>query len=309
MMRVLITGATGFIGSQLTRVLLNEGYPVYALIRSTSNTWRIEDLLKSLHVVRGDLLEPHRWSPQLEKIQPEICFHLAWYVEPGKYLTSQENLGLLTSSIQLASQLSKLGCKKIITTGTCFEYDTDRGYLSETTPLKPRSLYAACKSALYKVLLEFLRTAEMDFAWLRLFYQYGPYEDQRRLIPYIICSLLRNKEAKLTKGEQIRDYLHVEDVATAILAVAQSNLSGPINVGSGRPISVRDLSIKIGEILNKPELIKLGAIPYEDSESMFICANINRLKNNTNFVPQYNIEEGLQNTINWWERQLKVKKR
>jgi len=307
-MCALITGATGFIGSHLTRVLVHKGCSVYALIRNTSNTWRIEDILESVHVIRGDFLELDKCERQLQKIRPEICFHLAWYAEPGKYLTSQENLNMLIASIRLASHLAKLGCKKFIATGTCMEYDADLGYLSENSRLKPQSLYAASKLALYLVLEQFMATVGMDFAWLRLFYLYGPYEDQRRLIPHVICSLLRNEEAKVTKGEQIRDFLHVEDVAAAIWAVSQSNLSGPVNIGSSRPVAVRDMATRIGEILNRPELIKLGALPYSDSEQMFVCANNSRLKDNTTWVPRYDIEEGLQHTIAWWKRYLKMKK-
>ena len=308
--RVLVTGTTGFIGSHLTRLLVREGCTVYALIRSTSDMWRIKDILQSLNVIRGDLVTSlNGWEQQVEKIRPETCFHLAWYAEPGRYLASQENLNMLTASIHLASHLARSGCKKFIGVGTCFEYDTDLSYLqdrrlAESSPTKPRSLYAASKLASYLVLEQLTAASEMDFAWVRLFHQYGPYEDQRRLVPSVIRSLLHNEEARLTKGEQIRDVLHVADVATAIWAVAQSNLEGPVNIGSGRPVTVRHIAMKIADILNRQELIRLGALPYGDSDPMFICANNSRLKENTTWAPRDDLEAGLRRTIEWCRAHL-----
>jgi nucleoside-diphosphate-sugar epimerase len=302
--RVLVTGASGFIGSHLTRLLVREGCAVYVLLRNTSSTWRIEDILPKVEIIRGDLLELDAVMQQLKKIQPEICIHLAWYAEPGKYWVSEENLRMLSTTLQLASCLAKLGCKKFVGTGTCVEYDTDLGYLSENSSTKPRSLYAAAKLASCNILIELAGGAHLDFAWARLFQPFGPYEDQHRLVPSIICSLLHNRAANLTKGEQIRDFLHVQDVARAIWAITQSKLSGPVNVGSGTPISVRDLAAKIGDILGKQDLLRFGALPMSPTEPKFICANNARLRDNTAWVPLFDLEEGLRHTITWWKRNL-----
>ena len=304
--RVLVTGATGFIGSHLTRLLVREGCAVYILSRSTSSTWRIEDILPKVEVIHGDLLELDAVKQQLKKIQPEICIHLAWYAEPGKYWVSEENLNMLVKTLQLASSVAKLGCRKFVGTGTCVKYDTDLGYLSENTPTKPRSLYTAAKLASCNILTELAAGAHMDFAWARLFQPYGPYEDQHRLVPSIICSLLQNRDATLTTGEQIRDFLHVEDVATAIWTISQSGLSGPVNVGSGTPISVHDLADRIGDILGNQDLLKFGALSMSPTEPKFICANNARLRDNTAWAPRFDLEEGLRHTIAWWKRNLNL---
>ena len=305
-MKVFITGATGFIGSHVTRLLLSEGCEVHALVRESSDLWRINDVVPSLRLVRCDLLAFDALNAHLERIQPDLCIHLAWYAVPGKYLTSLENLSLLNASLHLASRLASLGCQRFVGIGTCFEYDTRLGYLSETSPTRPRNLYAASKLALQVVLEQLANTTGMEVAWLRLFYQYGPFENERRLVPSIICSLLRHQVAKVTQGEQIRDFLHVEDVAAAIWAVAQSDLSGAVNIGSGKPVAVRDIVTRIGAILNRPELIAPGALPYNPSDPLFICANNRRLTESTTWVPRHDLEQGLQHTIVWWQRHLGV---
>ena len=301
---MFLTGATGFIGSHMARLLARNGCEVYALVRKDSKLWRISDIVPALHLVSGDLLEMDQLHRQLREIGPELCIHLAWYVEPGKYLMSLDNLSCLTASIDLASRLSSLGCKRLVAVGTCFEYDTDLGYLSEDSRTAPRTMYAASKLGLQLVLEHLAQITGMQVAWIRLFYQYGPFEDQRRLVPSVICSLLSNREAKVTKGEQVRDFLHVEDVASAILAVSRSQLSGPVNVGSGKPTLVRDLVAKIGEILGHSELIRFGALRYGASEPFFICANNRRLVENTDWVPHYDLEGGLRGTVMWWKSHM-----
>jgi nucleoside-diphosphate-sugar epimerase len=305
-MRIFLTGATGFIGSHLARLLLSQGCEVYTLVRSSSDLWRIKDIEAQLHLVWGDLLVPDQVKAHLKAIQPELCIHAAWYVEPGRYLTAHENLSMLQASLNLISQLIALNCPRFVGLGTCFEYDLSSGYLSEKSPVKPHTLYAASKLALQTVLEQLADTTAMKTVWLRLFYQYGPFENKQRLVPAVICALLQNQATQVTKGEQIRDFLHIEDVAAAIWAVAQSNLSGPVNIGSGQPVTVHEIVTKIGTLLNRPELILWGALPYHPVEPMFVCANNQRLTAGTTWTPRYELEQGLQHTIEWWQKHLEI---
>jgi len=305
-MKVLITGASGFVGSHVARLLVAEGCEVHVLVRESSNRWRIQDILPSMYLWQSDLVAFENVNTYLQEIKPELCIHLAWYAVPGKYLNSQENLDSIQASINLLSQLAELGCKRFVGIGTCFEYDLSLGYLSESSLTKPITLYAATKVALSTILQQFAQITEMEVAWIRLFYQYGPMEDERRLIPGIISSLLRDEVVKTTKGEQIRDFLHIEDVASAIWAVAKSNVSGVVNVGSGQPVTVGQIALELGNLLGKPDLIHLGALPYRPNDPMFICANNELLRRKTDWTQKYNLTTGLKNTIEWYKDHLNI---
>ncbi len=305
-MKVLLTGAAGFIGSHVARLLMREGHETYAILRQNSNVWRLQDIVHKLTVVSCDLSDVKALTPHLSRIKPDACLHLAWYAEPGQYLHSVENLNSLTASLGLASDLARLGCLRFVATGSCFEYDTTPGYLSETSPTKPDSLYAASKLAVELVSEQLAKMTGMSVAWARLFYQYGPFEDRRRLVPSVISSLLRGEKARISPGDQVRDFLHVEDVAEAIWAVASNDLRGPVNVGSGEPVTVRAIAERIGAILGCPDLLDVGALPYAPSDPMFVCADNRRLREGTRWAPQYDLDEGLRQTIEWWRRHLRI---
>ncbi len=128
----------------------------------------------------------------------------------------------------------------------------------------------------------------------------GPTEDKRRLVAGIITSLLNNQPIQVTEGEQIRDFLHVEDVAAAIVAVMNSSLNGIVNIGSGQPISVKHIATYLGQLLGRFDLVQLGALPYRKGDPMFVCANPKLLKSQTNWNPSYTIEAGLEQTVKWY---------
>jgi len=289
--KVLLTGAAGFIGSHIARQLVDEGHEVHALVRPQTNLWRLADIEPSLHFVRGDLLDP---SFALPSSLFDYCLHLAWYVEPGKYLHSPLNKDWVEASLRLARHLKAAGCRRFVAAGTCFEYATSDPPQRESTPT---TLYVESKLAL----LHALPTVGIDFAWVRFFYQYGPCEDSRRLMPVITTRLLRGEEVKLVPGDRIRDYLHIEDVASAVCAVAQSKLTGAVNIGSGVPVTVRDIALNIGTLLDRVDLIKLGALPWSPTEPMHILADNTKLREDTGWKPGYNLEDGLRQTIDWWK--------
>ena len=118
---------------------------------------------------------------------------------------------------------------------------------------------------------------------------------------------MRNEKVSVTKGEQVRDFLHVEDVAAAIWAISRSDLTGPVNVGSGRPITVRDVVAKTAALPDRPELIAYGALPYAEADPMFVCANNRRLTMGTGWSPKYDLHQGLAHTIEWWKLHLKTR--
>jgi len=299
--KMLVTGAAGFFGAALVRLLAAQGCQVFGLVRPETDLWRLQNLPASVELVACDLLAPDQAGACIERIRPELCIHLAWYVQPSKFLTSPLNLQHLQASLSLAELLAKNGCRRLVAAGTCAEYDSERGYLSEAAPLLPLNLYAASKVALGLLLAPFAAQLGLELAWARIFYAYGPFEDERRFIPAVINTLLRSEPTRLTPGGQVRDYLHNQDVAGALWAVAQSSLVGPVNIGSGVPVTNRQVAIQIGEILGRPELVKFGDLPYRAGDPMFVVADTRRLQQSTGWQPRFGLEEGLANAINWWK--------
>ena len=229
-MKVLLTGAAGFIGSHVARQLVRDGHEVHAIVRPQTDLARVTDILPALQLIRGDLLDS---SFKSRFSAFDLCIHLAWYVEPGKYLQSPLNKDWIEASLRLVRSAKGADCPRFVLAGTCFEYATSEPPQSEATPLEPSTSYVRAKIDL----LQALSSLDVNFAWVRFFYQYGPYEDPRRLVPVLINKLLRGETTPLVPGDRIRDYLHIEDVASAVCAVAQSKLNGPINIGSGEPVT------------------------------------------------------------------------
>lgn len=298
---VLLTGATGFVGSHVARLLLARGHTVHALLRPGSSTARIEDVLPHLHPVPCALSDTDALHAHIARIRPELCLHLAWHATPGSYLHAPENIDMLRASLALAQSLAVNGCRRLLVTGTCFEYDAEVGWLHEDSPLRPLSLYAATKAALGQTLS--LWPGAMQSVWPRLFYLYGPGEDPRRLVASVICALRDGQPAQTTHGGQVRDYLHVADCAAAIVALAEADATGPVNVGSGVPVTVRDMVTEIADKMGRPDLLQLGALSLRGYDPPFLCADVRRLHSVTDWRPRFALNTGLEDTMAWWQAQ------
>lgn len=300
-MRVLLTGASGFIGSQVARLVLAERHPLTILVRPGSSLRRLGELGGGVELLEGDLKRAASLEERLRANVPDVCMHLAWYAEPGgKCLWAHENLDCLTGSLAFLRVLREAGCPRLVIAGTSVEYDTSTGYVTETSPIRPANLYAAAKHSLFLTASNFDRWSEFEVAAARIFSVYGPWEDPRRLVPYVISKLLVGETCELTRGEQIRDYSHVEDAAGAIWAIAKSSVVGPVNVASSRPVSVASIARKLGELLGRPELLRFGARPSPPGDPQFLVGNTDRLRSEVGFSPRYDLDSGLAHTVAWW---------
>ena len=298
-MRVFVTGASGFIGAAVVRQLLGRGHSVRILAVPDDPLRRLQDVRADIDVVEARMGQAELIRSSLSRSRPEACIHLAWYAEPGRYLHATENTACLTDTIALLHELIACGCRRVVMAGTCAEYDTNYGYLREDTPTKPTTLYAAAKVACYLMSREIAAQAQIALAWGRIFYPYGPREDSRRVIPAAIRALLQGRSFATTPGEQVRDYIHVEDLAEAFCLMAENGVHGVFNIASGKPVTIRQLLETIGILTGLSDLLQFGAIPYRDWDPPFICADNRRLRE-IGWQAKYTLREGLAQTIEWW---------
>jgi nucleoside-diphosphate-sugar epimerase len=233
--RLLVTGASGFIARYVLAALSqsNDGYEVHALSRSAPAEqpgifWHQADLL----------------SPRSDKIVREIgathLLHLAWFTERRTYWTSDDNVLWLEASTRLLRSFRAGGGNNFVGVGTCSEYAPSAEPCSEvTTPITPWSIYGASKAAL-SVLSPSLLGPNVTATWARLFYLYGPGEPEDRLVPRLLGAVASGHTINV-HADHVRDYLHVSDVAKALLVLLDARLQGAVNVASGRGISIQEL--------------------------------------------------------------------
>lgn len=304
-MRIFLTGATGFVGSHVARRLVLAGHEVHALVRPGSDRRRIADLAGGLTLVPGELASPDL-APRVAAARPEAALHLAWYAEPGRYLDAPENHSHLVLAQRLFHALLRAGCRRLVGVGTCLEYDLADSPVAEQAPTAPRCRYAAAKLALSRWLEDLASAEGVSTAWARLFYLYGPFEDERRLVPSLINSLLSGGTARVARGGYVRDFMHAEDVAGALEAIALSPIEGPVNVGSGRPIELRELALALGRRAGGEQRVEFDALPAAPGEPPFLCADNRRLTEEVGYRPRIGLEEGLSRTVAWWSDQLRA---
>ena len=246
MQSVLVTGATGFIGKHTLPLLLSRGFDVHAvsskpISQNNNYTWH-----------QADLLNIKETNNLLSKVSPTHLLHFAWYTNPKNYYISHLNLKWLYASLNLLEAFKNTGGKRAIFAGTCAEYEWKYpSYTENKTPLIPSTLYGTCKHSLQEILFSYSQENKLSSAWARIFFLFGPREHPDRLVSFVIRSLLANKVAPLSEGSQLRDFLYVEDVASAFVSILESDVEGPVNIGSGKGMSVRDLVEMICDKMNK----------------------------------------------------------
>jgi nucleoside-diphosphate-sugar epimerase len=254
---------------------------------------------------QADLLDGLSGARLMDDLRPTHLLHLAWYVVPGKLISSDLNFDWVSSSVELLRLFQRQGGRRVVMSGSSYEYDWSYGYCHETrTPTVPNTVYGACKHALEVMVQAFCRAHGLSYAWPRVFFLYGPNEHRERLVPSVIRSVLQGQEARCSHGRQIRDYLHVQDAAEAIVSILDSGIEGPVNIGSGTAVTLREMILTIGRALGREDLLKLGAIPSRANDAPLVVADIERLLKEVKWQPRLSMEEGLNHTIEWWRQTL-----
>jgi len=300
MKRVLVTGASGWLGRHCLPLLLERGYDVHAVATKPRTP-----SAANFHWHQVDLLDDSRAAALVAEVRPTDLLHLAWCATPGIYWTSPENFAWVRASLILLQAFATHGGERLVTAGTCAEYDWRYGYCSESvTPLAPMTVYGTCKNALQNMTDSFAAEYGLASAWGRVFFLYGPHEQPARLVPSVIRALLAGDPARCTHGNQVRDYLHVADVAAAFVALLEGDVTGAVNIASGKPVTVKEIVSLIGEMLDRSELIQFGAIPAPANDPPLLVADTRRLTGEIGWSPTYDLRAGLAETLRWWSTRM-----
>lgn len=300
MSRVLVTGGTGFVGVPALRELVRRGDDVHAITTSSSPPdvdgvrWR-----------RLDLADPAAVDATMAAVRPEQLVHLAWYVEPGRFWEAPENVDWVRSSLALVQSFVRSGGQRVVMLGTCAEYDWDEpsDFIREHGhPLRPGTLYGVAKDALRRVAGAYAEAQGAELAWGRLFFLYGPREPSGRFVPAVCRALVAGEPADLTSGTQVRDFLHVDDVAGALVALLHAPVSGPVNIASGEPVTLAAVAEQLGRLSGRPELVRPGALPDRAGEPARLVADVSRLRDEVAFRPRWSLADGLADALRWWRR-------
>ena len=292
MSRVLLTGASGFVGRHALTALGDAGHEVHAVARrrgadAPGVIWHEADLLASCAVV--------------SEVEPEILVHLAWYAEHSKFWTSPENLRWVAASLELLRAFAHAGGQRVVMAGTCAEYEWSRELYPEDAPLHPSTLYGAAKHGLHTIAAAYAQQVGLSLAWGRLFFLYGPFEAPARFVPSLVRALLAGERAPMTAGTQRRDFMHVADAGAAFAALADSALTGAVNVASGEGVELRELASLIAAHCGGSELLGIGELPMRDGDPPSLVADAARLHSELGFQPRLSLDAGLRDTIAWWQ--------
>ena len=270
--RILITGASGFIGLQLLSTLekMGDQVSVIAISRPLSR-FKLDNFkcIEKIIISENLFLEDFQWW---EKIifNVDIFIHSAWYLETGESLNSIKNIECLEGTKKIANCLVGSNIKKFIGIGTCLEYNTSKKYLSTSTELAPKSLYAKTKTDTYIYIKELFKEIPEKFLWCRVFNIYGENEKVLRLHKYIENRLSEGKVATILAGHKIRDYMDVKDASKLIVSYALGSKFGVVNICSGVPISVMDIAQSIAKKYNCMDLLNFIPPPNIESDDDFI---------------------------------------
>lgn len=297
MPEIIIHGASSFLGKHFIRKLIAEKNHVIVFARKSTNLSAIEN---------NPLVHIYRYQQSLDEINTDsiainrpVFLEFSWHGVFGSERNNEEqltvNIPLIKSSVELAHRLN---AKHWIGIGSQAEYGNLDKRISESDICRPTTLYGKAKLQCSEISADLCKQYGIEYSWLRLFSVYGPDDNHEWLIQYLIKEMLANKDINVTQGEQLWDYLYIDDISDALLKLAHLKGVGKANLGSGKGNSVKSIIEKIKELTNSESKINFGAIPYRDDQVMLMEADIQKLSEHLNWKPEIDINEGLKRTIN-----------
>ena len=283
--KVFLTGGTGLIGKELWQPLVQAGFEVYALTLDDNMP-----VVPGITWVKGNLFDEGKMADFFARIRPSYLLNMAWCAS-GDYQTSNVNFDFVRAGLALLKSFAANGGKRAVFVGTCLEYAPQETPLKETDPLAPSCVYAYCKNALRELAELFCKQNGLEFAYGRIFYVYGKNEHPKRLTASIINRLRAGEKVQINHAQLSKDYLYTKDIAAAFTALLNGEITGCVNICSGRAVSLADFARAIARRLGREDLLDLQQLPTD--QPLSIVGDNSRLTQQVHFSPRYTLDSAL----------------
>ena len=308
--RILITGATGFVGANLTHRLLKNGATPHIILRKESNSWRIEEALKNLNLYHVDLEDKNGLERVIAKIKPEIIFHCACFGGYPFQCDSEKIFNVnFIGTVNLLNACLKSGFECFVNTGSSSEYGIKVHPMQESDIVEPVSDYGISKASAALFCQGLAKRENLSVVTLRLFSPFGYFEDQRRLIPDVMISCLNKKTVKISSPNAVRDFIFMEDVIDAYLKAVENSaaISGEIiNISGGKQHSVKEVVKKIVDIWNEKIDIEWFSYANPRIEPVKWQGDISKAEKKIDWRPKHTLDDGLKITAAWFEKNIEL---
>jgi nucleoside-diphosphate-sugar epimerase len=293
---LLVTGAGGFVGAAVVRTALGDGHRVVALGRTASMP-RLAGLSGDLVVHAVDMADKAGLAAAVAASGADCVVHCAWEGVGGPKRSADIQLDNIATTCALADAAIAAGTGKFVGIGSQAEYGKFDRRIEETDLPAPNMLYGAAKLAACHLVRQRALGTGMTFAWLRLFSTYGPGDNPNWLIPHVIAELIAGRRPRLTAGTQAWDYLHIDDVARAIVAVATGPGDGIFNLSSGQAVPVRRIVEQLRDLAAPGRELVFGEVPFGSDQIMYLEGDNRRLRTATGWAPRIALADGLAQTV------------
>lgn len=302
-----VTGATGFVGSNIVRQLVHSNKHVSIIVRNKKLNWRLKDIQNKISIFESDLLNTNLQTI-VAKIKPTHIYHLAAYGALPKDESVEQMFHVnVQGTINLIQAVSKYPFKVFINTGSSSEYGIKEKAMQEADILKPINDYGVSKAAATLYCQKEALRLNIPLITFRLFAVYGQFEENSRFIPYTIHNALQNKSLEFSSPDNVRDFIHVDDVVRAYLEVPKKNNPGAVyNIGSGKQHTLKeacDIILNITKSHSKVTWNKKEG-QLRQIEPKIWQANIAKAKRELQWQPQISFRKGLVETVEWYKSHI-----
>jgi nucleoside-diphosphate-sugar epimerase len=303
---VLVTGASGFVGACLVRRLLEEGFEVHVLLRAEARCWRLVDIMPRLHAHCANVLDAVEVADVLHTVRPQTVYHLATF---GAYESQADARRILETNIlgtyNLLEASVAAGVRLFVSTGSSSEYGFKSEPMAESDRLEPNSFYAVAKAAQTHLCSLLAQRREMAVVALRLFSVFGPWEEPSRLFPTLLRRALADQPLEMTSPDTARDFVYVDDIVDALLALERLELlSGEVlNLGSGKQTTLGELVDTVRTVLGSRSEVRWGAMPARHWDAHCWVANMDKTAERLGWRPRVALPEAIGRMARWIKAQ------